>query len=145
MAAVAQVKTLKTPREVVVGALEALGDLRVEDFVASLTEDVVWRIVGGDYMPNGGKFDGKQEILTKLIPMAGSIYDLSTFGLEIKAVYSDPDSDSVVVEFALTADTPLGARYDSAPHCAIFAVRDGLIANGHEYVDTRYAQRILFP
>jgi ketosteroid isomerase-like protein len=53
------------------------------------------------------------------------------------------DGDRAVVEWTSRARTPHGERY--ANFCiGAFTVRDGKIRSVREYVDTAYAQRVLF-
>lgn len=53
------------------------------------------------------------------------------------------DGDRVVVEWTIHARTSAGDPYDN-DYVAIFELRDGRIAAMREYLDTAYAERVLF-
>jgi hypothetical protein len=56
---------------------------------------------------------------------------------------SSPRVDSVALEWRVQARTAVGQSYDN-DYCGFFVIRDGKIVAVREYLDTRYAAKVLF-
>ena len=104
-----------------------------------LTEDVTWWVPPSS--PLGGLKEGKPAVLA-LMGSGIGLYDATVpFGIEVEAMVAD--DEWVAVQMVMTARTAKGADYRNFYHWA-FRVRDGRICAVKEYVDTLYAQRMLF-
>lgn len=104
-----------------------------------LTEDVTWWVPPSS--PLGGLREGKAKVL-ELMASGVGLYDTSVpFGLEIEALVAD--DEWVALQMVMTARTARGEAYCNYYHWA-FRVRGGKICAVKEYVDTLYAQRMLF-
>jgi ketosteroid isomerase-like protein len=104
-----------------------------------LTDDVTWWVPPSS--PLGGLREGKPAVLALMASGAG-LYDPSVpFGVEVEAMVAD--EEWVAVQMVMTARTAKGAAYRNYYHWA-FRVRAGRICAVKEYVDTLYAQRMLF-
>ncbi len=104
-----------------------------------LTDDVTWWVPPSS--PLGGLKEGKPAVLAFMGSGIG-LYDATVpFGIEVEAMVAD--DEWVAVQMVMTARTAKGADYRNFYHWA-FRVRDGRICAVKEYVDTLYAQRMLF-
>jgi ketosteroid isomerase-like protein len=104
-----------------------------------LTDDVTWWVPPSS--PLGGLSEGKPAVLA-LMGNGIGLYDVTVpFGIEVEAMVAD--DEWVAVQMVMTARTAKGADYRNFYHWA-FRVRDGRICAVKEYVDTLYAQRMLF-
>jgi ketosteroid isomerase-like protein len=104
-----------------------------------LTEDVTWWVPPSS--PLGGLKQGKAKVL-ELMASGVGLYDMTVpFEIEVEAVVGD--GDWVAVQMVMSARTAKGQPYRNHYHFA-FRLRDGKICAVKEYVDTLYAQRLLF-
>jgi ketosteroid isomerase-like protein len=104
-----------------------------------LTDDVTWWVPPSS--PLGGLREGKAQVLALMASGVG-LYDMSVpFQIEIEALVAD--GEWVAVQMVMTARTAKGQPYRNFYHFA-FRVRGGKICAVKEYVDTLYAQRMLF-
>ena len=104
-----------------------------------LADDVTWWVPQSS--PLGGLHEGKPAVLAI---MAGGLdlYDAATpIRVEVEELVAE--GDWVCVQAVIRAKTASGEPYLNHYHFA-FQVRDGRIAAVREYVDTLYAQRMLF-
>ena len=104
-----------------------------------LTEDVSWWIPPSS--PLGGLREGKAKVL-ELMSSGIGLYDTEVpFEIEVEAIVAE--GDWVAAQLVMSARTAKGQPYRNFYHFA-FRVRDGKICAVKEYVDTLYAQRMLF-
>lgn len=104
-----------------------------------LDEDVTWWVPPSS--PLGGLKRGKAAVL-ELMRSGIGLYDASVpFGVEIEQLIAE--GEWVALQMVMTARTAKGQAYRNYYHWA-FRVRDGRICAVKEYVDTLYAQRMLF-
>ena len=109
------------------------------DVPSMLTEDVTWWVPQSS--PLAGLYEGKEAVLTM---MGGGVdlYDAETpMQIEIEQLVAE--GDTVCAQTVITAKTAAGEAYRNQYHF-VFRVRDGRICAVKEYVDTLYAQRMLF-
>lgn len=137
--------TKSDPEQVKAAALNTIdaiarGDVRALD--DSLDPDISWRVMGADYMPSAGKYEGKQAVMADLIATMASVFEIGTFDIDIRNVLVD--GDAVVVECRLSVQTITGAEYRDVDYCFVLGVRDGLVRTIREYTNTAYAKRVLF-
>ena len=105
---------------------------------ALFTDDVVWRTPSSSPMP--GPWVGKAAVLEA---MGGGVDLYEAGSLDIRPTARAASDDHVFVEMTMTATTAKGAPYENH-YVFVFSIRDGLIAEVHEHLDTHYAQRRLF-
>jgi len=125
-------------KAVVRGYLDAMsrGDPALPEL---LTDDVSWWVPPSS--PLGGLREGKAKVL-ELMASGVSLYDMSVpFQIEIEAMVAE--GEWVAVQMVMSARTAKGAPYRNFYHFA-FRVRGGRICAVREYVDTLYAQQLLF-
>lgn len=104
-----------------------------------LTEDVTWWVPPSS--PLGGLKQGKAKVL-ELMASGVGLYDMSVpFEIEVEVVIAE--GDWVAVQMVMSARTAKGQPYRNHYHFA-FRLRGGKICAVKEYVDTLYAQRMLF-
>ena len=104
-----------------------------------LTDDVTWWVPPSS--PLGGLKEGKARVL-ELMASGVGLYDTSApFEIEVEAMVAD--TEWVAVQLVMSARTAKGAAYRNYYHFA-FRVRGARICAVKEYLDTLYAQRMLF-
>jgi hypothetical protein len=104
-----------------------------------LTDDVTWWVPPSS--PLGGLREGKAQVL-ELMASGVGLYDTSVpFAIEVEAMIAE--GDAVAVQLTIRARTAKGQAYLNYYHFA-FHVRGERICAVKEYVDTLYAQRLLF-
>ncbi len=101
--------------------------------------DAVWRTPSSS--PMTGPFEGTAAVL-ELMGGGVGLYD-ATQPLLIEQNAVAAEGDFVFVEMTMTARTGKGADYQNQ-YVFVFRLRDGLIVEVHEHLDTLYAQRLLF-
>jgi ketosteroid isomerase-like protein len=119
-----------------VAAVEAGDGAIVRDLFA---ESATWRLFGD--MPMSGTWRGRDRVIDGFRAGALGNYEPGSIRLEITAIVAD--GERAVVEWTSRARTRRGEPYEN--FCVgVFTVRDGKIQGVREYMDTAYAQRMLF-
>jgi len=120
--------TMQSPKDVALGFFEAGSSGRFTDAMARLAPDVVYDVVAP--APYGGVFD--RDGLTAI---AGNMVNLLTAPpqMTIKGVIAQ--GDRVAIEAEGRATTKTGKPYNNRYHF-LFVVRDGVIVEGREYLDS---------
>jgi hypothetical protein len=119
-----------------VAAVEAGDGATVRELFA---ESATWQLFGD--MPMSGTWRGRDAILDEFLAGALGNYEPGSIQLEITAIVAD--GDRAVVEWTSRARTLRGQPYEN--FCiGVFTVRDGKIQAVREYMDTAYAQRMLY-
>ncbi len=104
------------------------GDLKT--FLARLDDNVTWTFIGTHRF--GRTFRGKHEIVENLCRVLGAHLE-GVIALDIERLIAE--GDMVVAQMQGRARTPDGRRYDNT-YCVVLTVRDGLIRDLREYLDT---------
>ena len=112
------------------------GDPAVADLIA---EDASWWVPPAS--PLGGVYEGKARVL-ELMGSGVDLYDPAV-PMQIQVEEMVAEGAWVCVPLVLEAATARGEPYRNHYHFA-FRLRDGKIIIAKEYVDTLYAQRMLF-
>lgn len=112
------------------------GDPAIADLLA---DDIVWRVPRSS--PMRGPFEGKAAVL-ELMSAGVGLYDAEV-PLSVIPEAIGTDGDRVFVEMTITARTAAGRDYENH-YVLVFTLAQGLIIRVHEYLDTLYAQRLLF-
>jgi len=119
-----------------VAAVEAGDGTTIRELFA---ETATWHLFGD--MPMSGTWRGRDTILDEFLAGALGNYEPGSIRLEITAMVAD--GDRAVVEWTSRARTLRGEPYEN--FCiGAFTVRDGKIQAVREYMDTGYAQRMLY-
>lgn len=111
-------------------AYAAIGRGDLKQFLARLADDVTWTFVGTHRF--GRTFRGKHDIVDNLCRVLAAHLD-GVIALDIVNLIAE--GDQVVAEMQGRAVTPGGQRYDNR-YCVVLTVRDGLIRDLREYLDT---------
>ena len=112
------------------------GDPAVADLIA---EDASWWVPPAS--PLGGVYEAKARVL-ELMGSGVDLYDPAV-PMQIQVEEMVAEGEWVCVQLVIEAATARGEPYRNHYHFA-FRLRDGKIIIAKEYVDTLYAQRMLF-
>ena len=112
------------------------GDPAVADLIA---DDASWWVPPAS--PLGGVYEGKARVL-ELMGSGVDLYDPAV-PMQIQVEEMVAEGEWVCVQLVIEAATASGEPYRNHYHFA-FRLRDGKIIIAKEYVDTLYAQRMLF-
>jgi len=106
---------------------------------ALISEDAVW--IAPQSSPVGRRHEGRAAVL-ELMGKGVGLYDMShPMEMEIDAIAAE--GEHVFVEMTLSARTLAGEPYRNH-YVFVFRIREGLIVEIREYLDTLYGQRMLF-
>ncbi|MAG34160.1 MAG: limonene-1,2-epoxide hydrolase [Deltaproteobacteria bacterium] len=114
----------------------ASGDPEIAGLIA---EDVRWLVPQSS--PIGRLHEGKAAVLEMMAAGLGLYARDRPMEIEPEAIVAA--GDQVFVEMTIKATTAQGASYKNH-YVMVFRLRDRLIAEVHEHLDTLYAQRKLF-
>ncbi|MFK7897415.1 MAG: nuclear transport factor 2 family protein [Myxococcota bacterium] len=109
------------------------------ELASLLAEDVRW--CAPQSSPVGALHEGKPAVL-ELMGSGIGLYDPSV-PMEIERTATAASDEKVFVEMTITGRSKGGAPYRNH-YVMVFQVRDGLIVEVHEHLDTLYAQKVLF-
>jgi ketosteroid isomerase-like protein len=138
-----QTGTATGPAEVVAGVLDAIRGGDIEAIATLVHDDVVWDVVGADYMPHGNRFEGRDAVLNDfLIGTVLPAWDL-TRPITIDVVGLHVDGPVAVAEWTVDATSARGRDYHN-DYCVVFTVDAGRIRSVREFLNTEYAKRVLF-
>lgn len=111
------------------------GDPRLGELLA---DDALWWVQPGS--PMAGSYRGREQVLA-LLGRAFALYDASSMRTEQRALIGD--GEWVCVWLALSARTAKGRDWDSE-YVFLFRVRDGLIHEVREFIDTQRVREVVF-
>jgi ketosteroid isomerase-like protein len=109
---------------------------KFDDAAALLADDVVWWVQGN--MVVSGFHRGRHAVTQLFEPLKALPHGIS---FEFGAVTAE--ADRVSVEMVAHAKLGEGREYNNTYHF-LFRVRDGLIVQGKEYLDTKLTHETLF-
>lgn len=112
------------------------GDPEIGSLIA---EDARWLVPQSS--PVGRLHEGKAAVLA-LMGSGVGLYDPDV-PMQIDRTATAATDDHVFVEMTITGQSKQGEPYKNH-YVMVFQVRDGLIAEVREHLDTLYAQRVLF-
>ena len=110
------------------------GDPTVADMMA---DDITW------WVPQSSELGGTHRGKAAVLALMGKGVDLYQLPLQVVIEEMVAERDSVCVQLVVEAKTAAGRPYRNDYHFA-FRIRDGKLAAVREYVDTKYAQELLF-
>lgn len=97
----------------------------------AMADDVTWRWMGVSTWSR--TFEGKKQVIDTLFGgVDATLNDASSD--EVHEIFAD--GDHVVVEHTGRNETPDGRQYNNN-YCWVFTIRDGLIREVREYMDTQ--------
>jgi uncharacterized protein len=129
------------PKQVLQRYLDALvaGDL--DTIRDSFAEDATW-IIKAD-LPVAGPWRGRDQIVDQfLVAVMGERFVPGSHVFDFPTMIGD--GDTVALEWHVSARNAIGEPYEN-DYCGIFVITDGKITAVREYLDSRYAARVLFP
>jgi uncharacterized protein len=129
-----------TPKDVVCRYLDALVARDLDVIRDSFTPDAMWTMHGD--LPIAGPWIGRDRITDDFMgTVLRTLFEPGSQQFQFRSPIVD--GDTVVLEWRVLARTATGEHYDNE-YCGVFTVRDGRIASVREYLDSRYAARVLF-
>jgi ketosteroid isomerase-like protein len=129
---------LSTNKQVCIDFLTHLAKGEFGASLDSIDDDVVWSVPGRWDVPiiYHGKANVKENLMDTLVDaLAGDLV------LELGALTAE--EDRVAVEMQSWADLKNGKKYAMTYHY-LFRVRDGLIVEAKEYLDTKHLAEVIF-
>jgi len=103
-----------------------------------MAEDITW------WVPQSSELGGTHRGKAAVLALMGKGVDLYQLPLRVEIEEMVAERDQVCVQLVVEAKTAAGLPYRNDYHFA-FRIRDGKLASVREYVDTKYAQELLFP
>jgi ketosteroid isomerase-like protein len=129
------------PRQVLQRYLDALVVGDIDTIRDSFAEDATWTIKAD--LPIAGPWRGRDQIVDEFLStVMGERFEAGSHVFEFPAMIAD--GDTIALEWHVSARNSAGQPYEN-DYCGIFVMRDGRIAAVREYLDSRYAARVLFP
>jgi uncharacterized protein len=130
-----------SPKAVVRRYLDVLVRGDVDAIRDSFAENATWTMHGD--LPLAGPWRGRDRIVEDfLIGLGGSLFQAGSHRFDFPTLIAE--GDTVALEWRVTARSAAGVEYDNE-YCGMFVVREGRIVAVREYLDSRYAARVLFP
>jgi len=117
-------------KQVVLDFYEAGARGDMDACFALLTDDVTWTNIGSTKF--SGTYIGKQAIAEDLL---GPLFSQLKAGISSQIERLTAEGDIVVAQTSGTAETMDGTPYNNT-YCQVIRIRDGLIADVKEYMDT---------
>ena len=99
-----------------------------------------WTLAAGD-LPIAGTWEGRDAIIDEFLAMVQSYYAPGSITIEVTGMLAE--DRQVAVQWTSRARTRTGEPYENG--CiGVFTVADGRIQHVREYMDTLYAQDVVF-
>jgi ketosteroid isomerase-like protein len=102
-----------------------------------MADDISW------WVPQSSELGGTHRGKAAVLALMGKGVDLYQLPLRVEIEEMVAERDQVCVQLVVEAKTAAGLPYRNDYHFA-FRIRDGTLAAVREYVDTKYAQELLF-
>jgi ketosteroid isomerase-like protein len=103
-----------------------------------MADDITW------WVPQSSELGGTHRGKAAVLALMGKGVDLYQLPLRVEIEEMVAERDQVCVQLVVEAKTAAGLPYRNDYHFA-FRIRDDKLAAVREYVDTKYAQELLFP
>lgn len=128
------------PKQILQRYLDALVAGDVETIRDSFADDATWTVLSD--LPIAGPWRGRDQIVEGFLGgVVGALFESGSHVFEFPTLIAE--GDTVALEWRVQARTAAGQPYDNR-YCGFFDVRDGRITAVREYLDTRYAAKLLF-
>jgi uncharacterized protein len=129
------------PKQVLQRYLDALVVGDIDTIRDSFAEDATWTIKAD--LPIAGPWHGRDQIVDEFLStVMGERFEAGSHVFEFPTMIAD--GDTIALEWHVSARNAASQPYEN-DYCGIFVMRDGKIAAVREYLDSRYAARVLFP
>jgi uncharacterized protein len=119
-------------RQLVQAVMDALARADRRPLFDAMADDVSWRWMGVSTWSR--TFEGKAQVVEELFGGVSESLDDSISTVQVHGIYAD--GEHVVVEHSGRNETPDGRPYDNN-YCWVFTIRDGLVRQVREYMDTQ--------
>lgn len=123
-------------KQLVRDAWDAISAGNIEGFFSRLADDVSWRFSGTHRF--AGTFTGKDVLVAQLFEPLGEVLE---GGIKVHIDTMTAEGDRVVMEAHGEAVSKAGQPYNNT-YCLVITVRDGKIANVHEYLDSELVKAV---
>lgn len=124
-------------RRIVEAFYEANNRGDMDAFLALLGDDLTWTNIGTTKY--SGTFEGKRNVIENLF---GLVFGQLKAGIRATVDNVIAEGDFVAVQLRGEAETKDGRPYNGT-YCHVFRIRDGLIRDVTEYLDTELASTVL--
>jgi ketosteroid isomerase-like protein len=120
---------------------QALKDADFDRYLGLFADDVMYNVNGSTEV--SGRWEGKAALAEQLNPHVFEHIDVSRTVMATKYAVMCADDERVVGIMEAEGTSVDGNPYPQR-YCMILAIRDGLIAEVHEFFDTALAETALF-
>ena len=128
------------PKQVLQRYLDALVTGDICTIRESFAQDATWTIKVD--LPVAGPWHGRDQIVDEfLLAVMGERFEAGSHVFEFPTMISE--GDTVVLEWHVSARNAVGEPYEN-DYCGVFTIRNGQITGVREYLDSRYAAKVLF-
>jgi hypothetical protein len=129
------------PKQVMQRYLDALVAGDADTIRDSFAADATWSVRAD--LPIAGPWQGRAGIVDDFLGgVVGTLFEAGSHVFEFPTMIAE--GDTVALEWRVKARSAAGETYEN-DYCGFFVIRDGKIAAVREYLDSRYAARVLFP
>ena len=132
-----------TNKQLVLDYLVAIAEGRTDDAKAAFAADALWKhppslgSLGSD-----GLLEGRERIFDAYFAVDDDLFETGRRAYDFEILSAIAEGDRVAVEIRHRGKGAQGQPYETDYHVA-FEVRDGLIREVHEYLDSLYVKREL--
>lgn len=127
-------------KQLVLDYLSAISEGRSQDAKAAFAEDAVWKHPPS--LGNKGRLEGRERIFETYFAVDDDLFETGRRAYDFEILNAIAEGDRVAVEIRHRGTGAKGQAYETDYHVA-FEVRDGLIREVHEYLDSLYVKREL--
>jgi len=120
--------------------LAAIAEGRTEDAKAAFAEDALW--THPPTMGNEGRLEGRERIFDTYFAADDDLFESGRRRYDFEILSAIAEGDRVAVEIRHRGLGIRGQPYQTDYHLS-FQLRDGLIREVHEYLDSLYVKREL--
>lgn len=129
------------PKQILQRYLDALVAGDVDTIRDSFAEDAIWTIKAD--LPIAGPWRGRDQIVDDfLTTVMGARFEPGSHVFTFPTMIAD--RDTIALEWHVSARNANGDPYEN-DYCGVFTIRNGKITAVREYLDSRYAAKVLFP
>jgi ketosteroid isomerase-like protein len=120
--------------------LTAISEGRRDDAMAAFAEDALWKHPPS--LGNDGRLAGRARIFDRYFAVDDELFETGRRAYDFEILSAIAEGDRVAVEIRHRGRGAKGQPYETDYHVA-FELRDGLIREVHEYLDSLYVKREL--
>jgi len=127
-------------KRIVLEYLRAIAEGRTADARRAFAADAVWRHPPS--LGHGGRLEGRDRIFDTYFAVDDGLFETGRRSYAFEILSAIAEGDRVAVEIRHRGTGVRGQPYETDYHVS-FEVRDGLIREVHEYLDSLYVKREL--